>query len=261
MYCLLRMLDVSRSCLIILLLASPAIAQTRMIKGKVTDDKGQPVIGASIIVRSADSKTQGCTTKTDKKGTYICIGLPSGNFYVVARAEGFAPSHGTASPKVGEETVIDLALKPGVDVKLWFEMTPQELEKLKSDMAKAEKRKQLSGEVQAIFDSGRRLAEQEKHLEAIEEFKKALAKDPEQANIIGYMAESYSKLNKDGEALELYQKAVAVEPNDAALYTNMGVLLTKMGKNAESEEAFKKGIDSESWGISEKFLQHRCNDV
>jgi hypothetical protein len=73
MHCLLRVLDVSRSCLIILLLASPVIAQTRLIKGKVTDDKGQPVISASIVVRGADSKTQGCTTKTDKKGTYICM--------------------------------------------------------------------------------------------------------------------------------------------------------------------------------------------
>jgi tetratricopeptide (TPR) repeat protein len=228
-------------CLIAPMLALPAMAQNRIIKGKVTDDKGQVIVGASIVIQAADSKARSYTTKTDKKGTYIYMGLPAGEFYVIARAPGYAPSYAPARPSIQTESVIDLTLSPGnPDEKLPFELTPQELEQAKKEAEKYEKRKQLSAEVQALFDAGLQLAKEGKDLEAIEQYKKALEMDPEQTNIIGNMAESYSKIGKDDEALELYKKAVAIKPDDAALYTNMGVILSKMGKNAESQEAFKK---------------------
>ncbi len=227
-------------CLIALMLALPAMAQNRIVKGKVTDDKGQPIVGASIVIQAVDSKVRSYNTKTDKKGTYIYMGLPAGDYYVVARAQGFSPNYAPAKPSIQQESVIDLVLTPGPDGKLPFEMSQQELDQIRKEAEKAEKRKAVSAEVQAIFDSGLQLAQQGKDQEAIEEFKKALEKDPEQTNIMGNMAESYSKLGKDAEALEIYQKAIAIRPNDAALYTNMGVILSKMGKNAESQEAFKK---------------------
>jgi tetratricopeptide (TPR) repeat protein len=82
--------------------------------------------------------------------------------------------------------------------------------------------------------------QQSKYEEAIDQFKKALEKDPEQPNILGNMGEAYAKLNKNDEALSLYQKAIAIKSDDAALYTNMGVILGSMGKESESQEAFKK---------------------
>ncbi len=235
-----RKLAFFAGCLVVVMLALPAMAQNRIVKGKITDDKGQPIIGASIVIQATDSKVRTYTTKTDKKGSYIYMGLPAGEYYIIARAQGFSPNYAPAKPTIQQETVIDLALTPGPDQKLPFEMTQQELEQIKKEAEKAEKRKAVSAEVQAQFDAGLQLAQQGKDLEAIEEFKKALAKDPEQTNIMGNMAESYSKLGKDAEALEIYQKAIATKPNDAALYTNMGVILSKMGKNAESQEAFKK---------------------
>ncbi len=230
-------------CLIVLTLALPAFAQSnRIVKGKVTDDKGQPVVGASIVIQAIDSKARAYTTKTDKKGTYIYMGLPAGDFHIIVRAAGFAPDYRTpVKPSIQQETVVDFVLSPGdPNLKLPVEMTAEEREQLRKEAEKAEKRKAVSAEVQAMFDAGLKLAQEGKDLEAIEEYKKALAVDPEQTNIMGNMAESYSKLNRDAEALDIYQKAIAIRPNDAALYTNMGVVLSKMGKNAESQEAFKK---------------------
>ncbi len=227
-------------CTTLLILALPAGAQTRIVKGKVTDDKGEAISGASIVIQAADSRTRTYTTKTDKKGNYTYMGLTAGDYYVIARAPGFSPSYAPAKPSFQADTVIDLVLTPGPDQKLPIELTPEELEQAKSEFEKYEKRKQFSAEVQALFDSGLQLAQAGKHLEAIEEYKKALEKDPEQTNIIGNMAESYAKLGNDAEAQELYKKAIAIRPNDAALYTNLGVILGRMGKNAESQEAFKK---------------------
>lgn len=229
------------SLLLFLALTLPAVAQNRIIQGKITDDKGQPIVGAQITIQALDSKTRQYTTKTDKKGSFIYMGIAAGEYRVVARASGFAPNYKqpiTAS--IQAPAVVDLPLTPGPDGKLPFEMTDQEREQIQKDIEKAQKRKESSAEVQALFDSGLKLAAEGKHEEAVAEFKKALEKDPEQSNIMGNMADSYAKLGKNDEALETYKKAIAVRPDDAALYTNMGVLLSKIGKDAESQEAFKK---------------------
>ena len=227
--------------LFLLALAAPVMAQNRIIQGKVTDDKGQPVVGAQISIQALDSKTRVYPTKTDKKGAYIYMGIPAGAYRVVVRAPGFQPNYKQPiQATIQDAAVADFQLTPGTDGKLPFEMSAEEIEQMKKDAAKEEKRKQSSTEVQALFDAGLKLAGEGKHEEAVAEFKKALEKDPEQANIMGNMAESYSKLDKNDEALEVYKKAVTIAPDNAALFTNMGVLLSKMGKNTESQEAFKK---------------------
>jgi tetratricopeptide (TPR) repeat protein len=228
--------------IVIALLALPAAAQNRIIKGNVVDDKDQPVVGAAVQIQATDSKTRVYTTKTDKKGTYIYMGLPAGEYRVIVRAQGFGADYKQPiKPTVQAESLVDFKLNPGnSDQKLPFELSAQEIEQLKQEAAKAEKRKQTSAEVQSAFDAGLKLAQDNKFEEAIAEFKKALEKDPEQPNILANMADAYSKLNKNNEALEIYQKAIAIKADDAALYTNMGVVLSKMGKNAESQEAFKK---------------------
>jgi tetratricopeptide (TPR) repeat protein len=169
------------------------------------------------------------------------MGLASGDYRVVVRAQGFSPEYvQPVRPNISSESVIDIKMSPGSDQKLPFEMSEQEMEQLKKEMERAEKRKQSSEEVKAFFEAGLQLVQQQKYPEAIEEFKKALEKDPEQASVIGNMADCYLKMDKKQEALDLYQKAIAISPNEAALYTNLGVVLNKMGKNAESQEAFKK---------------------
>ncbi len=225
---------------LILLTGIPALAQNRIIKGKVTNDKGQPVQGAEIKIQGLDVKRE-YATKTDKKGEYFYMGIPYGQYRVVVRAQGYQPDYARGiQPSISEERVVDFSLKPGQDHKLDFELTPQEMERLKQDAAKAEKQKQSSAEVKAAFDAGLALAQQGKYAEAIEEYKKALEKDPDQPYIQANMADSLAKINKNDDALAAYQKAITLKPDDAAMYTNMGVLLGKMGKTAESQEAFKK---------------------
>lgn len=230
------------SLILLLALAAPAMAQNRIFQGKVTDDKGQPVVGAQITIQAMDSKTRQYTTKTDKKGTWIYMGIAAGEYRVIARANGFAPnSRQPFAATIQAPTVIDIQLVPGSsEGKLPFEYSEQEIEQMRKEQEKAEKRKQFSAEVQATFDAGLKLAAEGKHEEAIAEFKKALEKDPEQPNIMANMADSYSKMDKNTEALEIYEKAIALRPDDAALYTNKGVILSKIGKNTESQEAFKK---------------------
>jgi tetratricopeptide (TPR) repeat protein len=227
-------------CLIALMLALPAVAQNRVFKGKVTDDKGQPIVGATILIQGRESAARKYTTKTDKKGTWIYMGLPDGYYDVAARAQGFAPNYKPSiRATIQSETEINLTLVPGADTKLPFEMTPEEIKRAEEDNKKIEQRKKSSAEVQAFFDAGNKLADAGSNAEAIEQYKKALELDPEQTGLYANIAECYRKESKYQESLDYYQKAIAIKP-DAALYTNMGVVLDKMGKSAEAQEAFKK---------------------
>jgi tetratricopeptide (TPR) repeat protein len=239
---------------LLLALALPSIAQNRLVQGKVTDDKGQPVKDAQVSIQALDGSRAPYVCKTDKKGTYTYMGIAAGDYRIVVRAAGFQPNYKfPVRPSIQDPVVTDFQLIPGEDRKLEFELSAQERQKLEEEVKKQEKRKQASTEVQTMFDAGLKLAAEGKHEEAIAEFKKALEKDNEQANIWANMADSYSKMGKDAEAVETFKQAIAIKPNEAALYTNMGVVLSKMGKSVESQEAFKKATELNPTSSAQNF--------
>jgi Tfp pilus assembly protein PilF len=218
----------------------PAVAQNRILSGKVTDDKGQPVVDAQIAIQGIDF-FRNLSTKTDKKGEYkYLLGIQAGKYRIVVRKTGFQPQYKEIQPALGEETSVDFQLAPGQDMKFPFEMTDAEKDQARQQAAQAEKRKQFSSEVKAHFDLGVQMSDQGKYAEAVEEFAKALEKDAKQPGILARQADAYSKLGKNEDALATYEKAIAINPNDAESLTNMGVVLNKLGKVPEAQEAFKK---------------------
>jgi tetratricopeptide (TPR) repeat protein len=226
---------------LLLTLALPAAAQSRIIKGKVTDEKGQPVADAQITIQGTDI-VRTLSAKTNKKGEYTYIlGLQLGTYRVIVHKAGYQPQYKeNVRPQLQEDCVVDFTLVAGADQKLPFEMTAAEKEASQKQQEQQEKRRQFSAEVKADFENGVKLSDQGMYTEAIVEFNKALEKDPGQGVIIARVAEAYLKLGKNEEALANYKKAIELNPNDASLYTNMGVALSKTGKTAESREAFKK---------------------
>ena len=63
-------------------LASPALAQS-VVRGKVTDAQGKPVPDATVDFASTDSNRR-TSTKTDKNGEFLQVGLQSGGYKVTA---------------------------------------------------------------------------------------------------------------------------------------------------------------------------------
>jgi len=227
--------------LTILMLSLPAMAQNRIIRGKVQNDKGEGIQDAQIFIIGVDMKRE-YKIKTDKKGEYFYMGIPRGVYNVIVRAKGYGPDFKqNIRPPIGEEVTVDFDLIPGNEnAKLPIEMTAEEIDQLRKDIKKAEERKAASAEVKADFDMGLELARQGNYEEAVAAYEKALANDPDQAYIHANMAEALSKIGRDDEALAAYEEAISLKADDAAMFTNMGVLLGKMGKTKESEEAFTK---------------------
>lgn len=225
----------------LLVMGVAGFAQTRTIKGKVTDDKDQPVADAQISIQGIEI-TRAFSTKTNKKGEYVYIlDRTASGYRVIVRKEGFRPDYKDGiRPELGDSVTVDFKLSPGPDQKLPFELNEKDLEEYKKKLAEQEKRKQFSGEIQAAFKLGVKLTEEGKYDEALAEFNKALEKMPEAAAIHAAIGNTYSKAGKKEESLAAYQKAISLSPNDADLYSTMAILLNSMGKTAESIEAFKK---------------------
>src|SRR5262245_14902792 len=226
---------------LVVVLAVPAAAQNRVIKGKVTNEKGEAVVGAQIQIQGTDIKRD-YNTKTDKKGEYFYMGIPFGEYRVIVRAQGYLPDYAQGiKPSISPEMDVPFKLKPGdSNAKLPFQLTAQELDAAKKEAQAGDKQKAVTGEVKAAFDAGLQLAQQGKYAEAVAEYKKALEKDAAQPYVLANMADALARNNQNQEAIDTYDKAIALKPDDGALYTNKGVVLGKMGKTAESQEAFKK---------------------
>ena len=234
-------LPVALSFALVLTLALPAAAQSRAIKGKVTDENGKPVADAQVTIQGMDVY-RNLTTKTNKKGEYLYIlGMQSGLYRVIVRKAGFQPAYKeNIRPEMQEQSEVDFTLEPGQDQKLPFEMTEAEREEYKKQYEAQEKRRQFSAEVKAHFDNGIKLSDAGDYEGALKEFNQALELDSTQSGIVARIADVYLKMGNNDQALANYKKAIEMNPNDPTLYTNMGVVLSKMGKTAESQEAFKK---------------------
>ncbi len=86
-----------------LLALSPALALDSEVTGRVTDEKGADVIGASVTIKGS---TRG--TNTDANGQYK-ITVPDGNAVLVFSYIGYSKQEVT----VGNRSVLDVKLEPG----------------------------------------------------------------------------------------------------------------------------------------------------
>src|SRR4029078_9067514 len=66
------------------LVAAPAFAQSGQIRGKVTDAQDQLFDSPTILTQNTDKGAKPITTKTNKKGEYIQVGLYPGHYKVTA---------------------------------------------------------------------------------------------------------------------------------------------------------------------------------
>lgn len=77
-----------------------------ILKGRVTDNEGKPVIGASVFV---EGTTRGTYVK-DKDGGFTIVNIVAGKYTVLVRAVGFAEYRASVSISADQVTNIDIKL-------------------------------------------------------------------------------------------------------------------------------------------------------
>ena len=90
----------------LVLVASPADAQTGMLKGKVVDKDGKPLDKVAITIEFKDGITRKYDVKSNKKGEFIQIGLPPGNYQATATHEKLGAQSFLEVPKTFEPQLL-----------------------------------------------------------------------------------------------------------------------------------------------------------
>lgn len=223
----------------------PLFAQIGVFQGIVKDKStGQPIKDVIITIEGVDVKRK-YELKTDKNGKYIHAGIPlQGTYQITAKKEGYQ-SDGVRPVRAGfgvddQRGMINFDLIPGQSGKVGFEMSEDEKAKLRKDAEEVKKKQAGAEELKKFFDEGIQLSKAGQHEQAIESFKKAAEKDPDQPAVWANMGSSYAKLKQYEPAIESYNKAIALKPDDSALYQNLGSVYSESGNLDKSKEMYEK---------------------
>ena len=212
------------------LAGSEARAQTGTARGKIMDDKGQPIQDAVVTLEYQGGVTRKYETKTNKKGEYTQVGIYPGNYKVTVNKEGYQGGFLESHISLGEPTYLP-------DMKLLTRAAAQ------AAAAGSDKGRE---ELVASFKKATDLTQEGKYDEAIAAYNEIVAKNPNIPEVqlnLGYIY----RQRKDWKAAEAaYKKALELKPG----YSEANAAL--LGVYQESGQADKVAELASSAGSDPK---------
>jgi len=228
--------------LILLVLVSTTVYTQKFSRGKarvngiITDEAGNPLAGALIIMTHEDRVTK-FKQKSNKKGKWGIIGLGTGEFIVDITLEGYVPfntlikvSQLSKNPVVKavmkkvKETVVQENLKPKLEEAEKLFKAEKYNEALKIYSYVLEKAPKVYQIIFKVADCKRGLNKSEEALKAYEQgIKMALDKKDiaSAAQAYGFIGGMYVKKNDAKTANIYFKKSIALNPKDAVLAYNV----------------------------------------
>jgi tetratricopeptide (TPR) repeat protein len=203
---------------VVLGFALPAAAQG-MITGTVVDAQGNPVPDAKITIEQTDGVTRKFETKSDKKGSFIQIGLQSASFKVTAEAKA---GTATANARVSQRGPSTVKLIIGAGAT--------------NDPAVAAK----TAELRKAFDEGVALSREGKYDDSVAAFNRAIALNPKCQDCFYNIGFAYAQKKDYPQAEENYKKALEVKPDYTEAYNGLANIYNAQRKFDLAAEASAK---------------------
>jgi tetratricopeptide (TPR) repeat protein len=239
------------------LVGAPSWAQTGTARGKVVDDKSQPILDAAVTLEFKGGVTRKLETKSNKKGEYTQVGLQPGIYRVTAAKDGYQPAFIESRIGVGEPTVLpDIKLtargaggagdKAGDDLRASFQKAVELTQAGKYDEAEAAYKELLvkSPSVPEVhFNLGFVYAKKKDAAAAEAALLKAVELKPDYAEAYGALSELYQESGQTEKASQLLAKALANNPTSGKLQFTMGIFHLNGGRAEEAQAAFMKSAE------------------
>ncbi|HUG53761.1 MAG TPA: tetratricopeptide repeat protein [Vicinamibacteria bacterium] len=249
-----------------LLLPAPAAwsQSTGAVRGKIVDEKGQPLPDAAVVIDFQGGVNRQLTTKTNKKGEFTQVGLSPGNYKITVNKEGYQGAFVETRVGLGEPLQLP-------EMKLVNRAAAQAAAGAEADKANAALRE--------LFAKANQLSQEGKHDEAIAAYQQVLASNPQVAEAhynIGFiqtqkkdwpaseaaflkalevrpgyveattaLARVYQDSGQADKASALLAKAAADSPNDPKVQFNLGVFHLNAGRSDEASAAFQKAAEAD----------------
>jgi tetratricopeptide (TPR) repeat protein len=206
-------------------MAIPAAAQsTGMVRGVVKDMQGQPVENAKVTIE-AEGTNRKFETKSNKKGEFIQIGLPSGRYKVSAEKDKVVSNEAPASVSVSRPAEVNLILGAAAAAAAGKEAAAK------------------TAELKKVFEEGVAASKAGNYDEAIAKFKAAADLNPSCYDCFYNMAYSASQ-KKDYDAAEAsYKKAIEIKADYAEAYSGLANVYNATRKFDEAAKASAKATE------------------
>ncbi len=206
-------------------IALPASAQSGQVKGKVVDAKGQPVEGAVITIANTEMSGRKLTTKTNKKGEYIQIGLQPGKYVITAEKDSLK-----------DEKTIDIHLDMA---ELNFTLAPGQTGGGGAPMSKEEAAKQQEkvAAIRKAFDDAVALSNEGKNEEAIAKFNEVATSVPKCAECYANIGTTYARMKQWDKAEAAFRQAIEAKPDWGEAYSGLANVLNAEKKFDEASQA------------------------
>jgi tetratricopeptide (TPR) repeat protein len=194
---------------------APALAQS-VVRGKVVDGQGKPVPDATILFEATDANRK-TTTKTDKNGDFLQVGLASGGYSVTASKD-----------KVGTQT-LKLQVRQGPNQPMNFTLSAT------SGVSSADK--EAAAALQASAGAAVEAMKAGRHDEAIAKFQEVIAKVPTCQDCYYNIGVSQMAKQQYTEAEASFKKVLELKPDSAEAYTALANLYNSQKKFDLAAEA------------------------
>lgn len=240
-----------------LAVAAPAFAQTGLVKGKVVGPDGKPVADAVITIEFMEGMSRKLTTKSDKRGEFVQLGLQSGGYRVTATTEKLGSGFADTRIRIGATSEVTITLStvpPGADPKM------AALKKSFDDGVAASRAGSHDAAIAAFqaalaasptchecyFNIGYAFMQKKDEKQAEENWKKALEIKSDHPETLNSLATLYNNQKRFDEAAAISAKAAASAPagNADAIY-NQGIILWNAGKIAEAKVKFEEATKAD----------------
>jgi Flp pilus assembly protein TadD len=212
--------------------AVPAFAQsTGMVKGKIVDGNNQVVDGAKVLIEYKDGMNRKFEVKTNKKGEFLQIGLPPGNWTVTASKDGVGTATRDVRISIGATEQVDLTLA----------VAAAGAAASKEDLA-----------FQKVFSEGVAASQAGNHDLAIEKYNEALKTRASCYSCQYNLGLSYAAKKDSAKAEEAFLAATKLKADAAEPYNQLANLYNEkkdFAKAAEmAGEAAKRGTSGGAAG-------------
>jgi len=254
-----------------LVLAVPAFAQTGLIKGKVVDAEGKPVADVPVTIEVMEGVNRKLTTKTDKRGEFVQLGLQSGGYRVSAAADKLGTGFADTRVRVGNTSEVTIRLStvpPGTDPKVAamraaFDggVTASRGGNHDAAIAKFQEALTLLPTChECYYNIGAAYLQKKDEKQAEENWKKALEIRGDHAESLNALATLYNNQKRFDEAAAIGARAAASAPagNADAVY-NQGIILWNAGKIAEAKAKFEEVVKADPTHADARFQLGMAN--
>jgi tetratricopeptide (TPR) repeat protein len=219
--------------LAVVAVAAPVAAQsTGMVKGVVKDAQGQPVDGAKVNIDMSEGVNRHFETKSNKKGEFVQIGLPPGNYSVTAEKDKMGSAPTPARVSVGRPADITVVIGAG------------------GGAAASKENAAKMTELKKAFEEGIAASQANNHDAAIAAFTRAAEINPNCFDCHYNIAYMYSQKKDYDKAEAAYKKAIELKPDYAEAYSGLANIYNLQRKFDLASAASQKATELSGGGAT-----------